>query len=120
MTDKRKKIGDYGENIARGYLENKGYVFIERNYRCDKGEIDLIMKDGEYTVFIEVKHRRDLKMGHPCEAVTPSKQKSIIRTAKYYIYENRLENVDFRFDVFEVFGMETVEVNHIENAFWIS
>jgi len=117
MIDKRKKIGDYGENIAVGYLKEMGYEILETKYKKGSSEIDIIARDGGYTVFIEVKHRQNLEFGYPSESVGRSKQKSIIRAANHYIYENRLEDCDFRFDVFEIFGRETIDVNHIINAF---
>ncbi len=115
MAKSSYKKGKIGEKIAVKFLENKGFSVITTNYRTSFGEIDIIAKDREYIVFIEVKLRNSLKNGLPREAVNKSKQKNIIAVAEKYIYENQMSNVDFRFDVIEVFENS---VTHIENAFW--
>ena len=118
MPDETRK-GNYGEAVARGYLERRGFAVLEMNYKRAGGEIDIIARDGDGIVFIEVKYRRSLAAGLPRIAVTPSKQRAIIQTAQYYIAENELTDVDMRFDVVEVFGREQLDVNHIQNAFWV-
>ena len=112
--------GNYGEAVAQGFLTRRGYAILETNYKRGGGEIDIIARLGTYVVFVEVKYRRGLKAGMPCEAVTPAKQRRIIHTALYYISENNLADTDFRFDVMEVFGREWLDVNHIENAFQLN
>ena len=107
--------GRIGEKIALKYLESRGFKIITTNYRTNFGEIDIIAKDKEYIVFIEVKFRRNLKQGFPREAVGKSKQKNIIKVAGDFIMRNNLINTDFRFDVAEVCQGA---VNYIENAFW--
>lgn len=112
------ETGIYGQNIAKKHLLDKGMSLLEANFRSRQGEIDLIMQDGEYVVFVEVKYRRNLKYGLPREAVGTSKQKKILKAANYYIYLKASEQ-NYRFDVVEI--LETKEgtyVNHIENAFW--
>ena len=79
----RKKGAAY-EQVAAVYLQNHGVRILERNYRNRRGEIDLIGKDGEYTVFIEVKYRKDDEKGSPAEAVNFAKQKTICKVADYY------------------------------------
>lgn len=111
------KTGDYGENVVFGYLQGKSYTILETKFRRQRGEIDIIARDGDAIVFIEVKYRRTLAFGTPAESVTPRKQQALLTTALQYIGENDLENCDFRFDVIEVFGRELLELNHIENAF---
>lgn len=71
----RRKEGAYYENLVAEYLKTQGYEILEKNYRCRIGEIDLIAKEGETLVFVEVKYRRDDKMGNPKEAVDRKKQK---------------------------------------------
>ena len=88
MSD-NKEIGKLGEDLATKYLETLGYQIIERNFRCKVGEIDIIAKDKDYLVFIEVKYRKDNKKGIPAEAVNHNKRKKIIKATKYYIYKNR-------------------------------
>ena len=77
----RRKEGAYYENLVAEYLKTQGYEILEKNYRCRIGEIDLIAKEGETLVFVEVKYRRDDKMGNPKEAVDRKKQKKISMTA---------------------------------------
>lgn len=83
MKNNRAVGADY-EKKAVQYLENLGYRIITRNFRCRQGEIDLIARDGEYLVFIEVKYRTDMKAGAPQEAVGLRKQRAICRAASFY------------------------------------
>ena len=81
MTDmNRRETGSRYEKQAAVFLEQKGYEILEMNFRCRRGEIDLVARDGEYLVFVEVKYRADLRCGRPAEAVTPAKIQRI-RTA---------------------------------------
>ena len=111
----RHEIGKEGENIATKYLENLGYTIIERNFMARQGEIDIIAKDKEEYVFIEVKTRSSNLFGEPIEAVNKPKQKHLINTVKYYIYLNQLENEFIRLDVIEVYLKEkSYKINHIK------
>lgn len=101
MYSSRDK-GTMGEEAAVNYLHDMGYIIIERNFSTKYGEIDIIGRDKDYIVFIEVKSRKDFKKGFPCEAVSISKQRRIIRMALVYILKNKLFNNNFRFDVVEV------------------
>ncbi|MDR1706147.1 MAG: YraN family protein [Clostridiales bacterium] len=110
--------GGYGETIAEGYLRSKGYVIVEKGYRCPYGEIDIIAMDGGIMAFIEVKMRQSEKMGYAAEAVTLKKQRAIIKTAQHYISKREPLCENFRFDVAEVYKMGNITVRHIENAFY--
>lgn len=99
----RHEIGRVGENIATKYLERLGYTIIERNFSAKQGEIDIIAKDKDEFVFIEVKTRTSLLYGKPIEAVDNKKQKNLINTVKYYLYSKHLENQFIRIDVIEVY-----------------
>jgi len=113
------EIGKFGQGVAEKFLRDKGYELLEENFCAPGGEIDLIMKDGSYIVFIEVKFRQNENYGLPREAVGKSKQQRIKKTAMHYIKRKRLDDADFRFDVVEMLGkIEGIEVEHIENAFW--
>ena len=103
-----------GETAARDYLRNKGYLILKENYAGRMGEIDLIAKDGETIVFVEVKARENTEFGEPIEAVTPQKVRRIVLTAEQYLVTNRLMGADVRFDVVEVLRGE---VRHTANAF---
>mgnify|MGYP000477357359 CR=1 FL=1 len=123
MKENRKVVGALGESVVIDYLKKKRYQILEQNYRCKCGEVDIIAKDGEYIVFIEVKTRKDNDYGTPSEAVNYYKQKRIVQVAKYYMI---LKGQEFnaRFDVIEVFGtcaggkLLNGRINHIKNAFW--
>lgn len=83
MISTRSK-GSSGEDLAISYLKKHGYRILERNFHSRVGEIDIIAKDGQVLVFVEVKTRWSKKFGNPQEAVTPWKLQSIIKTANYY------------------------------------
>jgi putative endonuclease len=113
-----KEKGYQGENVAKAHLIRKGYRVLETNYHCMQGEADIIARDGEYLVFIEVKYRAGLIGGYPREAVDARKQKRIRKIALHYIAENNIADTPIRFDVIEVTGVYEFSVEHIENAFW--
>jgi putative endonuclease len=81
--------GRYGENIAKEYLLKKGFVFIEANFENKIGEIDLIMSDHDWLVFIEVKYKSDDRLGIPEEMIDKRKILKVKRTAESYLYENK-------------------------------
>lgn len=111
----RHEIGKMGEDIAAKYLESNGYAILERNYKARQGEIDIVARDGNELVFIEVKTRTNLQFGLPAEAVNETKQKHLISTAKYYLYSKHLENEYVRLDVVEIyFNNESYKINHIK------
>ena len=101
--------------MACGELERLGYAILERRYRCRLGEIDIIARDGDVTVFVEVKARESGEFGGGAAAVTPAKQRTVARVAMDYIARHRLADRPSRFDVVVVDGSETVQV--ISNAF---
>ena len=74
---RQRALGQTGEDLAAEFLQQQGMVIIERNFRCPRGEIDIIARDGETIVFVEVKTRRTLALGSPLEAVTRAKLKRI-------------------------------------------
>lgn len=118
-----KLTGEFGEDAACEHLKRCGYKITARNFRGKFGEIDIIAKNAEFLVFVEVKTRSSEKFGTASEAVTYYKQKKIIKTAKEYLMENPTER-SIRFDVAEVYGRLTSggffaeRLNYIENAFW--
>ena len=112
------QTGMKAQNGAELFLKEKGYCILERNYRIKSGEIDLIAQNKENIVFVEVKFRKNLNYGYPCESVGNAKQKLIISTALHYIAVNELNNHNFRFDVVEVIEQNgRLYAKHIENAF---
>jgi putative endonuclease len=114
----RRKQGQAGEDAALAYLQKKGLKILERNYRFERGEIDLIAEEGEELVFIEVKARRSNAFGSPEDAVTEEKQEQIIAVADGYLYERDINNRPCRFDVVAIeFKEGTMEIRHIRDAF---
>ena len=82
MGQNKRMEGSRYEKLAARYLEQKGMDILELNYRCRTGEIDIIARDGEYLVFVEVKYRSGASFGDPSEAVTAKKQERIRKTAR--------------------------------------
>ena len=103
LLDSNKKFGRLGENIAIKYLIGLNYEIIERNFRCKYGEIDIITRDKEEIVFIEVKTRKNLDFGVPSEAVDALKISHIIRTSKFFLCKKNIIDAFIRFDVIEVY-----------------
>lgn len=110
--------GRRGESIAESYLVNKGYTLIERNYRASRSEIDLIMKDGETIVFVEVKARACYDYGTGLEAITKRKIAMIISGAEAFCKEHSLFESSMRFDAIEVDLNKGMVINHIQSAFY--
>lgn len=115
-----KQIGNMGEDIAVDYLKKSGYIILDRNFKCKIGEIDIIGKDNNYIVFIEVKTRYGNKYGIPSESVTYLKQRKIYKTAEVYILKNKLHKSNFRFDVIGItLNNDIPSIRLIKNAFQI-
>lgn len=115
------ELGKQGETLAAELLETKGYHILDRNYRFEKGEIDLVglcLEPAEL-VFVEVKTRRSAKWGHPEEAVSQAKQQLIFRAADAYLHEKNMRTVPVRFDIMAVILPMSGEpmFHHIEDAF---
>ncbi|MBB6217792.1 putative endonuclease [Anaerosolibacter carboniphilus] len=118
MKGYNREIGIQGENAAIRYLVNQGYVVIERNYRSRYGEIDIIAKDNNMIVFVEVKTRSNLAYGRPAEAIDYRKTRHLRYTAQQYIQWKGLYDCGCRFDAIEVVigSLNTrSKINHIRN-----
>ena len=89
----KRKTGQEQEVKAACFLKTQGYQILERNYRCKKGEIDLIAREGQYLVFVEVKYRSTNESGLPEEAVDLRKQRQISRVAAWYLTEKNPERI---------------------------
>ena len=114
MENLRAKGTSY-EAQAAEELRRRGYEILEMNFRCRIGEVDIIARDKEYLVFVEVKFRKSAKRGMPVEAVGYAKQRKISSVAGYYMMSHgMLENTSVRFDVVAILG-EEIEV--FPNAF---
>lgn len=93
-----RETGDAAEDRALSHLRGQGLHLVERNYRCRVGEIDLIMRDGEHLVFIEVRYRRRGRFGTAAETVDPRKQRKLTGAARHYLLSRGAER-PCRFDV---------------------
>lgn len=113
----KQELGREGEEITVRYLLQNGYKIIERNFFCYSGEIDIIAKDKDEYVFIEVKTRTSRKYGEPIEAVHSIKQKHMWKAIAYYVYKNKLENNFIRLDIIEVYKKnEKFYIRHVKKA----
>ena len=118
MQHARQRLGTDGERAAEQYLSRQRYVILARNYRCRRGEVDLIALDRSTVVFIEVKTRTQPGCGTPLEAVDRRKQRQIQRVAQQYLREYRIRDRNVRFDVMGVWWEEgRLQCELVKNAF---
>jgi putative endonuclease len=118
MLNRQQKFGDKGESIAARYLQKIGYKILEKNYRTKLGEIDIIAKDKDAIVFVEVKSRRSRQFGNPKGAVTIKKQRKISMVALYYLKTTNHSSAKARFDVVAVTSSrDKPHIEIIKNAF---
>ncbi|PKK96130.1 MAG: YraN family protein [Tenericutes bacterium HGW-Tenericutes-4] len=109
-----KVTGNYGEQLAVRYLKKQKYEIIEQNFITKLGEIDIIAKENDTLVFIEVKTRKTAEFGLPREAVTKYKQNKIRQVATDYLKQNKSLNSLCRCDVIDILDDN---ITHIKNAF---
>ncbi|MEX0614786.1 MAG: YraN family protein [Methylophaga sp.] len=110
--------GQQAEQIACDYLQQQGLQLITQNYHCRRGEIDLIMRDADTLVFVEVRARRSDRFGSALESITADKQSRIIATAQQYLQQNRLQQ-NCRFDVIAVRIQTTADSQNHQVSDWI-
>ena len=115
--NEKAKTGKEGEDRAAEYLQGKGYEIIVRNYRYKHAEIDLIVKKGNFIVFVEVKTRSYSFFGEPEAFVDSKKASMVIGAAEQYTFENKYEG-NIRFDIVSVKKGENPEIVHFEDAFY--
>ncbi len=118
------ELGQKGEALAAAFLENEGYVVMERQYRFERAEVDIVCFEpwpdgrGGDLVFVEVKTRRGASFGEPEDAVTDAKKRSIMKAAEAYLYERKLEGAPARYDVVAIaWSAGEPEVRHYKHAF---
>ena len=118
MPSKPQQFGKHSETLAAKHLKKNGYKILVKNYRAKTGEIDLIAKDRDTLVFVEVKARRTKQYGHPKWSVTLQKQRKISMTALYYLKATRQQDVKARFDVVTIcYDHDRPEFEIVKNAF---
>ncbi len=120
IQDDPKKLWIKGEDLAKKFLKKNGYKILKRNYASRNGEIDIVAYDRGVIAFVEVKTRLSESFGPPELAITNKKRRKIIRTALNYLTLNKIEEMDYRFDVVAIlFKKDTVNPNIelLKNAF---
>ena len=118
MSRYRQDVGETGENLACRELERRGYAILARRYRLRRGEIDIVARDGETTVFVEVKAREGLDFGAGGEAITALKRRRMAHVAVDYLARHGLTERPCRFDVVSIaFESPTPRIELYQNAF---
>lgn len=116
---KRKEVGALGEKLAVDFLKKRGYKIVQRNFRCREGEIDIIAKQGECLVFVEVRTKRGSDYGVPEESITPFKKDKLASLAQIYLQNYHPSPQSWRIDVVAVeltVQNRVSRLEHIENA----
>ena len=112
------ELGKQGEEIATTYLLKQGYIILDVNWRAGRNEIDIIAKDKDFLVIIEVKSRSSSTFSEPEEAVTREKQQALIRAANAYVFRKNI-NLEVRFDIISIIhNKNETRVNHLKDAFY--
>ncbi len=117
-SDRRRRLGQWGEALAARHLEAKGYQILARNWRCQTGELDLVVQEGDWLVAVEVRTRRGRQFGAPEESVTLAKQARLVELAEAYVQDSGWVG-HWRIDVvaIEVDGTgRLLRIEHYENA----
>jgi putative endonuclease len=118
MTDARVALGKIGENLAVQELERRGYAILARRYRQRSGEIDIVARDGQTLVFVEVKARTSRNFGEAAESITRLKRRRIASLAQDFIVRTRQPPSPCRFDVVSIcFDTDSPSIDVFQNAF---
>ena len=117
MKNYRQNLGDWGEKLAKKYLEKIGYQIIDQKWRKKEGEIDLIALDKNVLVFIEVKTRKSDKFGTPAESITEKKQEKMVKCIQRYLEENcQCQQLQIRLDIILIkMNKRKVHLEHLKN-----
>lgn len=116
MKTKQQEVGQRGEDLAVRFLKKKGYKIIERNFRADKfGEIDIIVKNKDELIFVEVKTKTDEQFGSPEEEFTYQKKKKMYRAIQNYLFKKYLIGCDWRADLIAIDIVDKkIDIRHYE------
>lgn len=115
---KHNELGKKGEQMAVDYLLKKGYDIVERNYRFDKAEVDIIARKKDLLSIIEVKTRSSADFGNPQDFVKSKQIKRLVKAVDEYVTVNGLD-VEVRFDIIAIIKTgKTFDIEHLENAFY--
>ena len=116
---KARDLGRRTEELAAGYLERNGMHVLDRNWRCAEGEVDIVARDGDELVFVEVKGRRSESYGSPEAAVGPEKQRHLRDSAWRYMMAHNCDDAPWRIDVIAVVmnpSGDVLRFDHYRNA----
>lgn len=120
LPEERKQLGNFGERLAAAHLESKGYTIIGRNFRVFEAEIDLVARDGDAVVFVEVRTRRGAYPGMAALSITRTKARKLLRAVEFYAERHPdVANAPLRIDVVAIElapGGKLLNVHHIEDA----
>ena len=112
------ELGKKGEQLAVNFLLESNYIIIERNYRFDKAEVDIIARKNNTLAIIEVKTRSSSDFGNPQDFVKPKQIKNLVKAVDQYVVKNNLD-LDIRFDIIAITKKgKTYNIEHLENAFF--
>jgi putative endonuclease len=113
-------LGKRGEDLAHRYLRSSGYMVIARNYRPAGGEVeaDIVARQGDYLVFVEVKSRASGDYGSPDRAIGSDKQKNIMRAARAYATRAGIDWSQVRFDTISILFTDPPSITHLKDAFF--
>ena len=112
------ELGKKGEQLAVEFLIKNGYEILQRNYRFDKAEVDIIAQKGDILAIVEVKTRSSIDFGNPQDFVKPKQIKNLVKAVDEYVTENDLD-VEVRFDIIAIVKREKAfDIEHLENAFY--
>jgi putative endonuclease len=114
----KERVGAYGERIAAEYLRSKGYSIIATNWHCTRGELDIVARDGDTLVFVEVKTLRSPSPDNAFLNVTVHKRQRLIASAYMYIANQKLDNPAWRIDVIGIALPQSGQpvIEHVEDA----
>lgn len=112
--------GIKGEETAEKYLVQQGFEILERNFHSQQGEVDIVARDKDFLVFVEVKNYSFRSLGSPLSAIRKSKRESIIHAARTYLLKKGIKKTNCRFDVLTIYrGMDgSRRIEHFKNAFF--
>ena len=117
MVDARRRFGTLGEHRAAAFLEQKGYEIVLHQARTPYGEIDLVCRDGNEVVFVEVKTRADTSHGDPEDSITPEKLRHIVNSARHILEDRKWLQMDWRIDVLAIqFASGAAQIDHLEDV----
>ncbi|MBT2970061.1 MAG: YraN family protein [gamma proteobacterium symbiont of Ctena orbiculata] len=119
MIARHLEFGQQAEQQALDFLQRRGLKLLQRNFRCKTGEIDLVMREAETLVFVEVRYRQTNDYGRALETVTASKQRKLLATANRYLQMKRLDSA-CRFDIIALNGSGSTPIEWIKNAIQVA